>query len=127
MKQYKREVDRAIRELDRERRKLETQNEKIARDIKKAAKDNQMVSVQSVACACMLVGHLAPLRVCCCFNHPSRWIELQAVVKIMAKDYVRSKKHVAKFMQLRTWLQGIGIQLQVSLFGLICLLVDTRL
>jgi charged multivesicular body protein 2A len=36
-----------------------------------------------------------------------------AVVKIMAKDYVRCKRHVTKFLQLRTWLQGIGIQLQV--------------
>ena len=30
----------------------------------------------------------------------------------MAKDYVRSKKHVQKFMLMRTQLQGVGLQLQ---------------
>ena len=31
----------------------------------------------------------------------------------MAKDYIRSKKHVQKFMLMRTQLQGVGLQLQV--------------
>lgn len=35
-----------------------------------------------------------------------------AVVKIMAKDYVRVKRSVTKFYQLRTYLQGVGLQLQ---------------
>ena len=82
MRQYKREVDRAVRELDRERVKLERQNDKLAADIRKAAKENQT-----------------------------------KVVKILAKDYVRGKKHIQKFLQLRTWLQGVGIQLQVSECG----------
>ena len=30
----------------------------------------------------------------------------------MAKDYVRCKKHVQKFYQMRTQLQGVGLQLQ---------------
>jgi charged multivesicular body protein 2A len=33
-------------------------------------------------------------------------------VKIMAKDYVRCKKHVQKFYMMRTQLQGVGLQLQ---------------
>ena len=36
----------------------------------------------------------------------------QNVAKILAKDYVRTKKHAQKFIQLRTYLQGIGLQLQ---------------
>jgi len=35
-----------------------------------------------------------------------------AVVRIMAKDYVRVKRSVTKFYQLRTYLQGVGLQLQ---------------
>eukprot|EP00158_Paraphelidium_tribonemae_P000185 Partr_v1_DN19178_c0_g2_i1_m61525 putative Charged multivesicular body protein len=35
-----------------------------------------------------------------------------AAVRITAKDYVRSKKHVQKFMLMRTQLQGVGLQLQ---------------
>jgi charged multivesicular body protein 2A len=77
MRQYKREVDRAIRELDKERKKLEVSNDKLVVELKKAAKaDNK------------------------------------AVVKIMAKDYVRVKRSVTKFYQLRTYLQGVGLQLQ---------------
>ena len=77
MRQYKREVDRAIRELDKERKKLEASNDKLVGELKKAAKaDNK------------------------------------AVVKIMAKDYVRVKRSVTKFYQLRTYLQGVGLQLQ---------------
>lgn len=34
----------------------------------------------------------------------------------MAKDYVRSKKHIQKFMLMRTQLQGVGLQLQVSIY-----------
>jgi charged multivesicular body protein 2A len=30
----------------------------------------------------------------------------------MAKDYVRCKKHVQKFYQMRTHLQGVSLQLQ---------------
>lgn len=77
MRQYKREIDRAIRELERERQKLERQNERLAVDMRKAAKANQT-----------------------------------PVVKIMAKDYVRTKAHVQKFLQLRTYLQGVAMQLQ---------------
>ena len=45
------------------------------------------------------------MRICLC--------QLQAAVKIMAKDYVRAKRHIQKFMLMRTQLQGVGLQLQV--------------
>lgn len=75
MREYKREIDRAVRELDRERRKMETQQTKLVADIKKAAKADQM-----------------------------------GPVKIMARDYARGKKQIQKFYQLRTYMQGIGMQ-----------------
>ena len=64
MREYKREVDRAIRELDKERKKMEASNDKLVNDLKKAAKSDN-----------------------------------KAVVKIMAKDYVRVKRSVTKFYQ----------------------------
>ena len=35
------------------------------------------------------------------------------VVKILAKDYVRCKRHVQKFMMMRMQLQAVGLQMQV--------------
>ena len=33
-------------------------------------------------------------------------------MKIMAKDYVRTKRYIEKFYQMRTQLQGISLRLQ---------------
>ena len=46
-----------------------------------------------------------------------RWVwaakaDNKAVLRIMAKDYVRVKRSVTKFYQLRTYLQGVSLQLQ---------------
>ncbi len=98
MKAYKREIDRACRELDRERRKLESQQVTIQNDIKKAAKANQLVR-----CLFLLSRGARVCNTC----------PMQSAVKIMAKDYVRCKKHVQKFYQMRTHLQGVGLKLQV--------------
>ena len=39
-------------------------------------------------------------------------INQMGAVKIMAKDYVRGKRHIQKFYMMRTQLQGVGLQLQ---------------
>lgn len=89
MKSYKREVDRAVRELDRERTKMERQNERLAMDIRKAAKNNQVRRCARVRrrSTCAILAS-AVYAVNSCFT-----VLLQtAVVKIMAKDYVRVKR-----------------------------------
>eukprot|EP00188_Purpureofilum_apyrenoidigerum_P001809 Plantae.Rhodophyta-Purpureofilum_apyrenoidigerum.ctg20354.p1 GENE.Plantae.Rhodophyta-Purpureofilum_apyrenoidigerum.ctg20354~~Plantae.Rhodophyta-Purpureofilum_apyrenoidigerum.ctg20354.p1 ORF type:complete len:219 (+),score=68.56 Plantae.Rhodophyta-Purpureofilum_apyrenoidigerum.ctg20354:330-986(+) len=48
-RQYKREIDRAIREIDRERTKMEQQEKQIQINIKKAAKDGEMTSAKMLA------------------------------------------------------------------------------
>jgi len=48
-RQYKREIDRAIREIDRERTKMEQQEKQIQINIKKSAKDGEMTSARMLA------------------------------------------------------------------------------
>lgn len=45
MREYKRNIDRAVREIDRERAKLQQQEKKLLADMKAMAKQNQMVCV----------------------------------------------------------------------------------
>lgn len=108
LRQNQRALNRAMRELDRERQKLEAQEKKIIADIKKMAKQGQMVSREAEG--------QTPV-------HGSRWTAIsisisnllllvQDAVKIMAKDLVRTRRYVKKFIMMRANIQAVSLKIQ---------------
>jgi charged multivesicular body protein 2A len=128
LKKHKREIDRAIRDLERERTKLQMQEKKIIAEIRKAAAQNQQVSragPSSTSEPLAAVVHPKPTSSnppTPCQQHPSPSRYLtgcvrldlgpQAAAKIMAKDLVRTRRHITKFYQMKTHLQGVSLKLQ---------------
>ena len=123
LKKHKREIDRAIRDLERERSKLQMQEKKIIAEIRKAAAANQQVSLP-LRClrADLLRAHIAACtqpRLCasrepelCLTGDVSVGYIPQSAAKIMAKDLVRTRRHITKFYQMKTHLQGVSLKLQ---------------
>eukprot|EP01050_Picozoa_sp_SAG11_P026814 SAG11_NODE_6557_length_1289_cov_1.422689_2_plen_69_part_00 len=46
--------------------------------------------------------------------HRNHSVGHQGAAKIMAKDLVRTRRHVTKFYQMKTHLQGVSLKLQVG-------------
>ncbi|PIO26803.1 hypothetical protein AB205_0221290, partial [Aquarana catesbeiana] len=105
LRQNQRALTRAIRELDRERQKLEQQEKKVIADIKKMAKQGQMVS-GDVYNLVLFLHPLALLEVSC-FHYP-----FMDAVKIMAKDLVRTRRYVKKFILMRANIQAVSLKIQ---------------
>ncbi len=121
LKKHKREIDRAIRDLERERTKLQMQEKKIIAEIRKAAAQNQQV-----CCPCAVPSRLVESMSCtrpppprasfspsrCLTGRVRPDLRPQAAAKIMAKDLVRTRRHITKFYQMKTHLQGVSLKLQ---------------
>lgn len=105
LKQNQRALNRAMRELDRERTKLEQQEKKIIADIKKMAKQGQMVGWTAPF---VLYCELFSVQTLKTRNHFS----LQDAVKIMAKDLVRTRRYVKKFIMMKANIQAVSLKIQ---------------
>lgn len=101
LRQNQRALNRAMRELDRERMKLEQQEKKIIADIKKMAKQGQMVRFEV---ASMSGGESGRWFMSAC--------RLQDAVKIMAKDLVRTRRYVKKFIMMKANIQAVSLKIQ---------------
>lgn len=96
LRENQRLLNRAMRELDREKTKMEAQEKKVIADIKKMAKQGQMVLWRYIISIESIINKFRPL---------------QDAVKIMAKDLVRTKRYVKKFMLMRANIQAVSLKL----------------
>ncbi|CAP27833.2 Protein CBR-VPS-2 [Caenorhabditis briggsae] len=85
LRQNQRALNKAIRELDRERARMEAQEKKIIADIKNMAKKNQMVP---------------------------GFLDFRDSVKVMAKDLVRTRRYVKKFIMMKANIQAVSLKVQ---------------
>lgn len=108
MRENKRMINRAIRELDREKTNLERNEKKLIADIKKYAKDNQMVCISSSPGPHFSSVSTSHIISCLISSHH------QGAVKTLAKDLVRTRNYVTKFIEMRSHLQGASLKLEVS-------------
>lgn len=89
IKENKRQIRRGIREIERERVRMERQKRQLENDMRKYAKEGQMVSMKWI-----IRGH--------CGMYTVVNVELQGPVKVMAKDYVRTKNNIDKFYNMKS-------------------------
>ena len=114
LKENKRLISRGIRELDRERLNMEREEKKLITDIKKNAKDQQMVRSSFVQCSLSITETHA---MCFLLSFSLFALQhLQDVVKIQAKDLVRTRNYIKKFIVMRSRLQAVNLKLTVRAF-----------
>lgn len=94
LRKNQRALNKAIRDLDREKLKMEQQEKKVIADIKKLAKEGQMVKFSNSLLLKVIV------------------ILFQDAVKIMAKDLVRTRRYVKKFMLMKANIQAVSLKIQ---------------
>ena len=125
LRQNKRMINKAVRELDRERSNLEKESKKLEADIRKMAKENQASATLSLS----LSRARAP-GVCACVDPDKPTHALfrararttttdggarraqMGAVRIMAKDLVRTRNYITKFIVLRSHLNAVALKLQ---------------
>jgi charged multivesicular body protein 2A len=99
LRKNQRALNKAIRDLDRERANLEQQEKKVIADIKKMAKMGQMVGWNFTDFNKPIV-----------YNYKKK-INLKDAVKVMAKDLVRTRAAVKKFMLMKANIQAVSLKI----------------
>lgn len=100
VRENQRMIKKAVRELDREISDLSKNEKKLIADIKKMAEKNQIVS-----CVLnFLINYY--------FNGMCTTTAMQNTVKIMAKDLVRTRNYIARFIEMKTQLNAVGLKIQ---------------
>ncbi|RWV95564.1 hypothetical protein GW17_00041803, partial [Ensete ventricosum] len=113
LRENKRMLDKSIREIERERQGLQTQEKKLIAEIKKTAKQGQMVSILYRNCL-ILYRSLHEHSMLYELSILVGYYSLQAAVKVMAKDLIRTRHQITKFYALKSQLQGVSLRIQVK-------------
>ena len=118
LRQNKRMINKAVRELDCERSNLEKESKKLEADIRKMAKENQ-ASVGWLCAARRARDGGASLSVSAVtraarthVHTPSPRSAQMGAVRIMARDLVRTRNYITKFIVLRSHLNAVALKLQ---------------
>lgn len=104
LRKNQRALNKAMRDLDRERVRMEQQEKKIIADIKKMAKDGQMVQLNIYIYIFCFLHMYVIIKI--------SLITVQDAVKIMAKDLVRTRRYVKKFMLMKANIQAVSLKIQ---------------
>ena len=90
---------------------MERQEAKVIADIKKSAKAGQLVSARESYLLCIM----PKLSVSHSFDVYDMYILCvpQDVVKVMAKDLVRTRRYIKKMIMMKTQIQAVSLKIQV--------------
>lgn len=111
LRQNQRALNKAMRDLDRERQKMEQQEKKIIADIQKMAKKGEMVcSLFTITCICK--HRILNMNMFTFYKNAMFNVFIKDAVRIMAKDLVRTRRYVKKFIMMRANIQAVSLKIQ---------------
>eukprot|EP00600_Ochromonadales_sp_CCMP1393_P004009 CAMPEP_0174994726 /NCGR_PEP_ID=MMETSP0004_2-20121128/23792_1 /TAXON_ID=420556 /ORGANISM="Ochromonas sp., Strain CCMP1393" /LENGTH=252 /DNA_ID=CAMNT_0016248987 /DNA_START=183 /DNA_END=942 /DNA_ORIENTATION=- len=111
VRENQRLIKKSIRELEKETRTLETNEKKLIADIKKHAKANQMAHLNAVSLKMQTVkSHDAMAQAM--KGVTKALTAMNKKVKIMAKDLVRTRNYITRFIEMKTHLNAVSLKMQ---------------